>query len=33
MRSLLDIALAEAGASPNCDLNSVNVEIDPVNLM
>ncbi len=33
MRSLLDLALAEAGASPGCDLNSVNVEIDPVNLM
>ncbi|HEY0099842.1 MAG TPA: primosomal protein N', partial [Pyrinomonadaceae bacterium] len=33
MRSLLDLALAEAGASRNCDLHSVNVEIDPVNLM
>ncbi|MGI9105121.1 MAG: primosomal protein N' [Pyrinomonadaceae bacterium] len=33
MRAVLDVALAEAGASRNCDLHSVNVEIDPVNLM
>jgi len=33
MRSILDMALAEAGASRTCDLHSVNVEIDPVNLM
>ena len=33
MRAVLDLALAEAGASRSCDLHSVNVEIDPVNLM
>lgn len=32
MRAILDLALAEA-ASQGCDLNRVNVEIDPVNLM
>ena len=33
MRAVLDLALAEAGTSRSCDLHSVNVEIDPVNLM
>ncbi|HKP72833.1 MAG TPA: primosomal protein N' [Pyrinomonadaceae bacterium] len=33
MRAVLDVALAEAGAAQGCDLHSVNVEIDPVNLM
>ena len=33
MRAVLDLALAEAGTSRHCDLHSVNVEIDPVNLM
>ena len=33
LRELLDIALANAGAVQGCDLSSVNLEIDPVNLM
>jgi primosomal protein N' (replication factor Y) len=33
MRAILDIALANAGATSGCDLQAVNVEIDPVNLM
>ena len=33
LRTLIELALGEASARPGCDLNSVNVEIDPVNLM
>ena len=33
LRAVLDMALAYAAATRRCDLNSVNVEIDPVNLM
>ncbi|MGH9941005.1 MAG: primosomal protein N' [Pyrinomonadaceae bacterium] len=33
LRQTIDIALAEAAATPDCDLHQVNVEIDPVNLM
>ncbi|HEX7957867.1 MAG TPA: helicase-related protein, partial [Pyrinomonadaceae bacterium] len=33
LRTLIEMALGEAGNTPGCDLNSVNVEIDPVNLM
>ena len=33
MRAVLDVALADAGATRICDLQAVNVEIDPVNLM
>jgi primosomal protein N' (replication factor Y) len=33
MRAVLDVALASAGAASGCDLQAVNVEIDPVNLM
>ncbi len=33
LRTLIELALGEAAARPGCDLNSVNVEIDPVNLM
>ena len=32
LRETLDIALADA-ESRNCDLRTVNVEIDPINLM
>ena len=32
LRAVLDMALADA-ATRKCDLNSINVEIDPVNLM
>jgi primosomal protein N' (replication factor Y) len=33
LRNLIEIALADACSRPGCDLNAVNVEIDPVNLM
>ncbi len=33
MRAVLDVALADAEATRECDLRAVNVEIDPVNLM
>ncbi|MET0646336.1 MAG: primosomal protein N' [Pyrinomonadaceae bacterium] len=33
LRTLIEMALGEASAQPGCDLGSVNVEIDPVNLM
>jgi primosomal protein N' (replication factor Y) len=33
LREILDLALANAAASGNCDIQSVNLEIDPVNLM
>ncbi|MGI8565310.1 MAG: hypothetical protein ACR2LZ_02385, partial [Pyrinomonadaceae bacterium] len=33
LRAVLDMALADASATRRCDLNSINVEIDPVNLM
>lgn len=33
LRSLVEIALADASRTPGFDANSVNVEIDPVNLM
>jgi primosomal protein N' (replication factor Y) (superfamily II helicase) len=33
LRQLVEMALGDAATSPNFDLNSVNVEIDPVNLM
>lgn len=33
LRTLIEMALGDASAQPGCDLNSVNVEIDPVNLM
>jgi primosomal protein N' (replication factor Y) len=33
MREVLDMALAAAAQSRECDLQAVNVEIDPVNLM
>ncbi len=33
LRALLDLALADAAATRNCDLQKVNIEIDPVNLM
>ncbi len=33
MRAVLDMALADAEATRECDLRAVNVEIDPVNLM
>ncbi len=33
MRAVLDVALADAGQASGCDLQAVNVEIDPVNLM
>ena len=33
LRTLIEMALGEAAATPGCDVNSVNVEIDPVNLM
>jgi primosomal protein N' (replication factor Y) len=33
LRTLIQLALGEASARPGFDLNSVNVEIDPVNLM
>ena len=33
LRALLDLALARAADTPGCDLNQLNVEIDPVNLM
>ncbi|HEX8187579.1 MAG TPA: primosomal protein N' [Pyrinomonadaceae bacterium] len=33
LRTLIELALGEASARPGCDINSVNVEIDPVNLM
>ncbi len=33
MREIIEMALAEAGRVPGCDIQSVNVEIDPVNLM
>jgi primosomal protein N' (replication factor Y) (superfamily II helicase) len=33
MRAVLDVALANAGQAAGCDLQAVNVEIDPVNLM
>jgi primosomal protein N' (replication factor Y) len=33
LRTLIELALGEASTRPGCDLGSVNVEIDPVNLM
>lgn len=33
MRALIEMALGEAAIVPGCDIGSVNVEIDPVNLM
>jgi primosomal protein N' (replication factor Y) len=33
LRTLIEMALGEAAREPGCDLGSVNVEIDPVNLM
>jgi primosomal protein N' (replication factor Y) len=33
LRQLVEMALGDASAAPGFDLNSVNVEIDPVNLM
>jgi hypothetical protein len=33
MREIVEMAIAEAARVPGCDTQSVNVEIDPVNLM
>ncbi|MFL6332332.1 MAG: primosomal protein N' [Pyrinomonadaceae bacterium] len=33
LRTLIELALGQASAQPGCDLGSINVEIDPVNLM
>jgi primosomal protein N' (replication factor Y) len=33
LRTLVEMALGEASETPGCDPNSINVEIDPVNLM
>ena len=33
MRALIEMALGDAAGVPGCDVGSVNVEIDPVNLM
>jgi primosomal protein N' (replication factor Y) len=33
LRAVIEMALASSAAAPGCDLQSVNVEIDPVNLM
>ncbi|HEX8852077.1 MAG TPA: primosomal protein N', partial [Pyrinomonadaceae bacterium] len=33
LRAVVEMALASAAALPGCDLQSINVEIDPVNLM
>ena len=33
LRELLDLALASAAQTPACDLQAVNLEIDPINLM
>ncbi|HEX8719832.1 MAG TPA: primosomal protein N' [Pyrinomonadaceae bacterium] len=33
LRNLIEMALGEAADTPGCDIGSVNVEIDPVNLM
>ncbi len=33
LRNLIEIALADAASVSGCDVNSINVEIDPVNLM
>jgi primosomal protein N' (replication factor Y) len=33
LRSLIDLALSDAARTPGCDVASVNVEIDPINLM
>ena len=33
LRSLVEIALSDAARTPGCDVGSVNVEIDPINLM
>ncbi|HEV3470379.1 MAG TPA: primosomal protein N' [Pyrinomonadaceae bacterium] len=33
LREVVEMALADAARTPGCDVNSVNVEIDPVNLM
>ncbi|MDT7806830.1 MAG: hypothetical protein QOJ70_643, partial [Acidobacteriota bacterium] len=33
LRTLIEMALGEAAGVPGCDLGSVNIEIDPVNLM
>jgi primosomal protein N' (replication factor Y) len=33
LRALIEMALGEAATLPGCDLGSVNIEIDPVNLM
>ena len=33
LRALVEMALTDAARTPGCDINSVNVEIDPINLM
>ena len=33
LRALIEMALTDAARTPGCDTGSVNVEIDPVNLM
>ncbi|MFL6254754.1 MAG: primosomal protein N' [Pyrinomonadaceae bacterium] len=33
LRTLIEMALGEAANTPGCDVGSINVEIDPVNLM
>jgi hypothetical protein len=33
LRNTIELALAEASSAPGFDVNSINVEIDPVNLM
>lgn len=33
LRTLVEMALSECALTPGCDVNSVNVEIDPVSLM
>jgi primosomal protein N' (replication factor Y) len=33
LRALVEMALGDAARTPGCDINSVNVEIDPINLM
>ena len=33
LRSLIEMALSGAARTPGCDIGSVNVEIDPINLM
>ena len=33
LRALVEMARGDAARTPGCDINSVNVEIDPINLM